>query len=85
MTTSEFFNDIISVTAAIDSSGEITPKSFNWQGEAYIIISSGRQWESDEGRHILVEAANGSRFEIQLSRQDLLWYLKRAWRGDFVA
>ena len=85
MTTTEFFNDIISVTAAIDASGEIKPGNFTWQGETYTIVATGRQWESGEGRHILVEASNGNRFEIQLSRQNLLWYLKKAWREDFVA
>ena len=85
MTTTEFFNDVITVSAVIDSSGEIMPTSFTWQGNVYSIVSNGRQWESEQGRHILTEAANGDRFEIQLSRQDLLWYLKRAWRGDFVA
>ncbi len=85
MTTEAFFNDPISVTAAIDHNGSIVPTSLIWQGKQRTITAAGRQWESDDGRHILVETAGGDRFEIQLSRKDLLWYLRRAWRGELAA
>jgi hypothetical protein len=81
MMAEEFFNDPITVTTSMDEAGHISPKSLIWQGTQYILTATGRQWDVDDGRHVLVEAANGDRFEIQLSRKDLLWYLRRAWRG----
>ncbi len=80
--TEEFFNDPITLTTSMDDAGQISPQSLIWQGTRYILIAAGRQWDTDDGRHILVEAANGDRFELQLSRKDLLWYLRRAWRGQ---
>jgi hypothetical protein len=79
-----FLNDPIIVTAAIDQQGQTTPKAFTWQGKSYTLTAVGRQWDTDEGRHILVESANGDCFELQLSRADLVWRLKRAWQGETV-
>jgi len=84
MADTKFFNEAITVTASIDRDGQTNPKSFSWQGQNYVLISVGRQWEADDGRHVLVEAANGDRFEIQLSREDLVWYLRRAWQEELV-
>jgi len=56
-----------------------------WHGNTYRLVATGRQWDAAGGRHILVEASNGDRFEIQLAREDLKWYLRRAWRNNFVA
>jgi hypothetical protein len=77
-----FFNDPVVVTASIDHQGQTTPKTVTWQGRRYTLIVVGRQWDTDEGRHILVESATGERFELQLSRADLVWRLKRAWQGE---
>jgi hypothetical protein len=85
MTETAYFDDIITVTASIDHQGQIMPQGFIWQGKQQTITSAGRQWETDQGRHILVEAANGDRFELLLSRDDLLWRLKRAWQAEFLA
>ncbi len=79
------FNTPITVMAAIDDQGHISPKSFVWQGKQRKFITVGRQWEDKNGRHVLVESANGDRFEIELSRQDLLWYLKRVWQNNLFA
>ena len=43
------------------------------------------QWETDDGRHVLVEAAGGTRFELQLTRTDLLWRLLRTWPEELLA
>ncbi len=85
MANTEFFDEVITVTALIDQNGQTTPKSLSWQGNGYILTAIGRQWEEEDGRHILVEAGNGDRFEILLSRKDLVWRLKRAWREELVA
>jgi len=84
MTNTQFFDDLITVTAMIDSNGGTVPKTLRWKDQDYTLTATGRQWESEEGRHILVETGGGERFEIQLSRTDLLWRLKQAWLIDFV-
>jgi hypothetical protein len=82
MANEEFFNDPVTVTASIDDTGHIIPNSLTWQERHYTLIAVGRQWEADDGRYVLVEAGDGTRFELQLSRQDLLWRLRRVWRGQ---
>ena len=84
MADTKFLNEVITVTASIDSEGQTLPQNFTWQGKSYTLVSVGRQWETDDGRHVLVEAANGDRFEIQLSREDLVWYLRRAWQEELI-
>ena len=84
MTRDKVLNDLITVTAVINPTGETVPTTLRWQERDYALIAIGRQWDSDEGRHILVETAGGERFEIQLSRTDLLWRLKRAWLVDYA-
>ncbi len=78
-------NTPITVTTSIDETGHIRPKSLVWQGRTISIIGTGRQWKDKNGRHILVETANGDRFELQLSQKELLWYLKRAWQNNELA
>lgn len=80
MTDIEYFNDPISVTGTTDTLGEVHPRQFDWRNQQYPIVSVGRQWETEEGRHILVEIANGDRFELQLDRAELRWRLTKAWR-----
>lgn len=84
MTNVAYFDDVITVTAAIAFDGQTSPKTLTWQGDQYQVITVGRQWESEDGRHILIEVAGGDRFELQLSRADLLWRLKRAWSGEIL-
>ena len=84
MADTKFFNEPIMVTASIGRDGQTIPKSLGWHGENHTLIAVGRQWEADDGRHVLVEAANGDRFEIQLSREDLVWYMRRAWQEELA-
>jgi hypothetical protein len=84
MTNEKFYHDTIGLTLSINHAGEVTPVSFNWQGKQHTVTDVGRQWTSEAGRHVLVMTAEGSRFELQLSRQDLVWYLKRAWEADIA-
>jgi len=77
-------NDPIAVTATMDKQGFITPQNLIRQGKHHTVTGVGRQWESDEGRHILVETAGSDRFEILLSRADLRWYLRRAWLQEIT-
>lgn len=85
MTNDTIINDPIAITVSMDENGRITPTRLTWRSRQYTLVGVGRQWESNEGRHILVEAAGGERFEIRLLRKDLRWYLHRVWQEDVVA
>jgi hypothetical protein len=50
-----------------------------------MIVAAGRQWTDEVGRYVLVESTDGTRFEIELARADLLWRVKKVWRSDWVA
>lgn len=76
----EFFDDPASVTAAIDEEGKLDPQRVTWRGHKYKVTAVGRQWDEAEGRHVLVEAAGGTRFELQLRREDFTWRVRRVWR-----
>ncbi len=85
MATMEFLDDPVAVLAAIDNQGHTRPHQLSWRGVDYTLISVGRQWDTENGRHVLVEAGNGARFELQLSRSDLRWRLKRRWWVELAA
>ena len=85
MVNPEFFDDPIEITLTTDSQGQLTLRNFIWQGQQYAVVAVGRQWDEDDGRHVMAEAADGVRFELQLRRQDLIWYVRRVWRTEFSA
>lgn len=85
MTNEEFFDEPANVVAAMDGEGNLNPQRFTWQKHKYRIISVGRQWDEADGRHVLVEAVDGTRFELQLRRQDFGWRVRRVWRAPLVA
>lgn len=85
MADTEFFDDPISVTAALDNQGRAGLQRLTWQEQPYTIVSTGRQWDEADGRHIMAEAADGTRFEIVLQREDLIWHVRKVWRGQMTA
>lgn len=85
MTNTEFYDDPVTVTATIDHRGNTHPTGFSWRGRLQTLVTVGRQWDTENGRHILVEASDGVRYELQLSRADLIWRLKRAWPLQMAA
>jgi hypothetical protein len=85
MTNPEFYDEPITATGTMDSRGQVSVQSFTWQEQQYTIITMGRQWTDEAGRHLLVEAAGGARFELLLRRRDLVWSVQRVWRAQFRA
>jgi hypothetical protein len=81
----EFFDDPIRVTCSIDEQGHLTLQNLTWRGQPYSIVSVGRQWDEEDGRHVMAEAAEGTRFELQLGRKDLIWRVKKVWRPQLFA
>jgi hypothetical protein len=80
MTNEEFVDERVSVVAAMDGEGQMNPQRVTWQARKYRITSVGRQWDEEDGRHILVETVDGTRFELLLRREDFVWRIKRVWR-----
>lgn len=85
MVSTETFFEPVNVTAEMDTQGHTNPKSLTWQEQSYTIVVIGRQWDEAEGRHIMAEAADGTRFELQLRREDLIWYVRKVWRSQALA
>ncbi|MBI1876979.1 MAG: hypothetical protein HYR94_01860 [Chloroflexi bacterium] len=85
MTNEEFFDEPVSVVAAMDDEGNLRPQRVTWQNRQYRITAVGRQWDEADGRHVLAEAAGGVRFELQLRREDFVWRIRRVWRALGVA
>ncbi|MDM8518747.1 hypothetical protein QUF64_01770 [Anaerolineales bacterium HSG6] len=81
----EYFDDPIMVNGSVTADGELDIDQLTWQNQTYSIISSGRQWDTDTGRHALVEAAGNIRFEVALERSSFAWRLKRVWRNQATA
>ncbi len=54
----------IEVVAQWDASGQPLPTRFTWQGAAFPIRSTGRNWTDEDGFHILCEIKSGEVFEL---------------------
>lgn len=85
MTNLEYFDEPVSVTAVMKADGDLIVQKVAWRNHRYTITATGRQWDEEAGRSVLVEASDGARLELQLSRQDLVWWVKRAWREQLAA
>jgi len=80
MTDFEYLDEPIQITGSMKRNGEINLHHIDWRNQTYTIVSIGRQWEDEQGRFILVETANGSRFEVMLSRDSLTWRIRKHWQ-----
>lgn len=85
MATMEYLDEAVSVTAVMKADGDLTVQKVTWRNRRYTITATGRQWDEEAGRSVLAEASDGTRLELQLSRQDLVWRVKRAWREQLAA
>ncbi len=81
----KFFNDPISATCSIDEQGQTNLQSLTWHGKRYTIVAVGRQWDEADGRHVMAEAADNTRFELELGREDLIWRVRKVWRAQILA
>ena len=80
-----FGNEAAAVEARFLPDGEIRPSAFTWRGLRRTVTGLGRQWDDDDGRHILVVAADGSRFELCLCTIQNSWRVLRAWLRPYLA
>lgn len=85
MTETEYVDEPISLTCSINVAGHTIPKKMIWNKQTHTIVVVGRQWDEEEGRHIMIETGDGTHLEIELSRADLIWRIKKIWRSPIVA
>jgi hypothetical protein len=69
--------ELVEVTARFDDKGTITPLKFTWQGSQYSVTSTGRAWEDEAGKHVLVMVPGERVFELLFVPASGLWYLKQ--------
>lgn len=77
--------DLVEVTARFGIDGSITPYSFSWKGSNYSVVSVGRNWRDDFGKHILVMVAGDRVFELIFNPGEFVWYLRRLDGGRMAA
>jgi len=65
----------IEVTARFDSQGKITPLSFVWRGQGTLVDSIGRQWDSQDGTHLLVMDRGLHPYHLIYQANTTKWYL----------
>ena len=78
-------NEAVTVEAQFLPEGKVRPTSFTWRERRWTIVGLGRQWDEADGRHVLVEAPDGSRFELCLVSAEGGWRLLRAWERAYMA
>ncbi len=69
--------DAIDVTVQFNAQGEVTPLRFSWNGADYLVESTGRSWDDDEGRHVLVMTPGSRTYELILALPACRWFLKQ--------
>jgi hypothetical protein len=67
----------IEVTARFSEDGTITPQHFSWNGGRYHVESAGRQWNDDDGQHMLVMVAGGQIYELIFNGSQGRWYITK--------
>lgn len=85
MSDMEYLDEPVNVIATIGEDNQFIPQSFIWRGRKYLIITHGRQWVEENHRHLLVEASDGTRFELELNLDASTWRIKRVWWGQLIA
>lgn len=64
------------VTAQWDPDGGFRPRRFIWQGQTFQVESTGRQWEDEEGLHVLCMVPGGAVFDLVFHLQPAGWWLR---------
>ena len=75
----------IEVTAHFDQSGKATPLRFAWKKSTYLVESTGRQWQDEQGQHFMVMVMGGRLFELLFVCETHCWYLARTGQNRSLA
>lgn len=69
---------LINVSAEFQLDGSVQVTRFNWNGRDYLVESQGRQWQAENGRHVLVSTPGGRMFELLYMPVDGRWFMARS-------
>ena len=69
---------LINVSAEFQLDGSVQISNFNWNGRDYVVESQGRQWQAENGRHVLVSTQSGRMFELLYMPGDGRWFMARS-------
>lgn len=64
----------IDITARFEMDGTLQPIEFSAEGRAVKVQNVGRQWETADGKHVLVMDLRGRTYHLFLQLNDLSWY-----------
>jgi hypothetical protein len=67
----------IDITTRFSKDGKLIPLEFNLGKDRIAILNIGRQWETEEGKHILVMDSQQNTYHLCFSLADMSWYLIR--------
>jgi hypothetical protein len=65
------------VEATLDGSGQLLPVAFSYEGNRVVVVSYGRQWNTEEAHHYLVMDSQRRVYELAHNRAEDRWVLKR--------
>lgn len=66
----------VQVAAHWKRSGTFEPKQFYWRGSMYRVESTGREWEDEEGYHVLCMIPSGQVFELIFHLEPAGWLVR---------
>jgi hypothetical protein len=75
----------VQVQARWKRSGGFEPTQFQWDGTVYRVESTGREWEDDQGYHVLCMIQGGKVFELIFHLNPAGWTIRPAAGGTTVA
>jgi hypothetical protein len=78
-------DEVVTVEAHFLPDGTVQPIAFTWRGRRWSVTGVGRQWDDADGKHVLIEVPDGSRFELCLTAAQGSWRLLRAWERPYLA
>jgi len=67
----------IEITAKFKRDGSLIPIEFFFEDQSIQILDVGRQWETEDGKHLLVMDFQDQTYHLFFQLQDLSWYLVR--------
>jgi hypothetical protein len=67
----------IEITAKFKRDGSLIPIEFLFEDQSIQILDVGRQWETEDGKHLLVMDFKDQTYHLFFQLQDLSWYLVR--------
>ncbi|HDD55022.1 MAG TPA: hypothetical protein ENG59_02105 [Chloroflexi bacterium] len=72
----------IEITTRFSGDGKLIPLEFSLGEKTIGILNIGRQWQTKEGKHILVMDTHHNTYHLYFELADLSWYLIRDLKGS---